>query len=99
MAGPVLGIVALSGSFQAILIVSTLSVGEHSIIAAYSGDASNQASVSGAVAVAITRPNPANDPHVRGLVAAQADAEVQFAQTQIDNVVQPLESRGCPEEC
>ena len=90
--GTVLGAVALSGSFQAILTVSTLSVGEHSIIAAYSGDSSNQASVSGAVAVAITRPNPANDPDVRGLVAAQANAEVQFAQTQIDNVVQRLES-------
>ena len=90
--GTVLGVVALNGSFQAILTVSTLSVGGHSIIAAYSGNSSNQASVSGAVAVAITRPNPANDPDVRGLVAAQANTEVQFAQTQIDNVVQRLES-------
>ena len=89
--GTVLGVVALNGSFQAILTVSTLSVGAHSIIAAYSGDSNNQASASGAVAVAITRPNPANDPDVRGLVAAQANTEVQFAQTQIDNVIQRLE--------
>ncbi len=90
--GTVLGAIALNGSFQAILTLSTLSVGSHSIIAAYSGDSNNQKSVSSAVTVAITRPNPANDPDVRGLVAAQANAEVQFAQTQIDNVIQRLES-------
>ena len=90
--GTVLGVVALGGTFQAILTLSTLSVGGHSIIATYGGDANNLTSTSSAIAVAITRPNPANDPDVRGLVAAQENAEVQFAQTQIDNVIQRLES-------
>jgi len=91
-AGTVLGVVALGRAFQASLTLSTLSVGGHSIIATYSGDANNLTSTSSAVTVAITRPNPANDPDVRGLVAAQVNAEVQFAQTQIENVIQRLES-------
>ncbi len=90
--GTVLGVVAVNGSSQAILAASNLSVGSHSIIAVYGGDSNNLASTSSAVAVMITRPNPANDPDVRGLVTAQANAEVQFAQTQIENVIQRLES-------
>jgi uncharacterized protein YhjY with autotransporter beta-barrel domain len=37
------------------------------------------------------RPNPANDPEVRGLVQAQAEAAKRFATTQINNFQQRLE--------
>ncbi len=39
----------------------------------------------------LDRPNPANDPEVRGLLEAQADATRRFATTQINNFQQRLE--------
>jgi uncharacterized protein YhjY with autotransporter beta-barrel domain len=86
-----LGTVALSAG-HASLTVSTLSVGNHSIVATYNGDGDNLTSSSSPLSVAITRPNPATDPDVQGLVTAQVTAEVNFAQTQTDNVIQRLEA-------
>jgi uncharacterized protein YhjY with autotransporter beta-barrel domain len=90
--GTVLGRVALNGAGQAILSLSTLAIGSHSIIASYNGDGNNTASASSALAVSVNRPNPADDPDVRGLVTAQITSETRFAQTQVDNVVQRLET-------
>jgi len=87
----VLGTIALSAG-RAILTVSNLSVGSHSIVAIYNGDPDNTASSSPPVTIAITRPNPATDPDVQGLVTAQVTAEVNFAQAQTDNVIQRLEA-------
>ncbi len=88
----VLGSVAINSSFKATLTVSTLSVGAHSIVAIYNGDGNNLASSSSPLAISITRPNPATDPDVQGLVTAQATAATHFAQAQSDNVVRRLES-------
>jgi uncharacterized protein YhjY with autotransporter beta-barrel domain len=90
--GTVLGTVALNGAGQALLTLSALAVGSHSIIASYGGDANNAASASSALALSVNRPNPADDPDVRGLVTAQITSETRFAQTQVDNVVQRLEA-------
>ena len=38
------------------------------------------------------RPDPANDPEVRGLVRAQVDATRRFADAQVDNFMQRMES-------
>jgi len=38
------------------------------------------------------RPDPTQDPDVRGLVSAQGDAAIRFAQAQMDNINQRLES-------
>ena len=85
-----LGAVALN-SGRASLTISNLPVGADSIVATYSGDGNNLTSSSAALSVAITRPNPAVDPDVQGLVTAQAMAETQFAQAQTDNVIRRLE--------
>ena len=87
----VLATIALSAG-RAILTVSNLSVGNHSIVAIYNGDVDNSTSSSAPVSIAITRPNPATDPDVQGLVTAQVTAEVNFAQAQTDNVIQRLEA-------
>ena len=79
-------------SGKAVLTVSNLSVGNHSVVATYNGDGNNAPSSSSAVTVAIGRPNPAADPNVQGLVTAQATAEVNFAQTQTNNITERLEA-------
>ncbi|MFM5917119.1 MAG: autotransporter domain-containing protein [Novosphingobium sp.] len=66
---------------------SSLASGAHSLTASYSGDASNLASNSSAVAVTVTvRPDPSADPDVRSSVDSQFRTSERFARTQMDNI-------------
>lgn len=85
----VLGTGVLAGGV-ATFSTSTLAVGSYAITAAYGGDVTHAASVSTPVSVTLTRPNPANDPNVRAMIAAQVSAAERFATTQIGNVHQRL---------
>jgi uncharacterized protein with beta-barrel porin domain len=87
----VLTTVSLSGS-TATFTTSSLSVGAHSIVATYNGDAHNTAATSSPTSVNVgARPNPANNPDVTGLVAAEVAAATRYGQTQIDNAFRRLE--------
>jgi uncharacterized protein with beta-barrel porin domain len=81
----------LSGG-SASTTVSSLTLGAHSITAAYAGDANNLAVTSSATTVTVSsRPDPAADPTVRGIVTSQVTTATRFAQAQIDNTVRRLE--------
>ncbi len=86
-----LATVALSGG-SASTTVSSLTLGAHSITAAYAGDANNLAVTSSATTVTVSsRPDPSTDPTVRGIVTSQVTTATRFAQTQIDNTTRRLE--------
>jgi uncharacterized protein with beta-barrel porin domain len=81
-----LSTVALSAG-SASYTTSALATGPHSLTASYSGDASNLASNSTAVAVTVNvRPDPSADPDVRSSVDTQFRMSERFARTQMDNI-------------
>ena len=87
----VLASAPLSG-LTATFTTKSLSVGAHSIVAAYSGDAHNAAATSSPVSVNVgARPNPALNPDVIGLTAAEVAIATRFGQSQIDNAFHRLE--------
>ena len=88
----VLGSAPLSQQ-KASLTLSTLETGLHQITATYSGDASNLPMVSEILKLEVmARPNPGQDPGVRAMTTSQVATANRFAQTQISNVANHLES-------
>ena len=79
----VLGTSALSGG-TAIFVTTALSYGENSLTASYAGDGIYAASISSALTVSCSRPNPALDSDVRGIVSAQTSIALRSTQTVID---------------
>ncbi len=88
--GAPIGTSPLNGA-TATLTTKTIAAGAHTISAVYNGDANNAAATNTTALTVTARPNPADDPDVRGVVAAQVSAASQFAQTQVDNTVRRLE--------
>jgi uncharacterized protein YhjY with autotransporter beta-barrel domain len=86
-----LGTGTLSGG-TATFTTSALSPGAHSIIAIYGGDSVYQGSTSSVLSLSISRPNPASDPRIRGVVTAQASAVQRSVTTNIQHVHQRLET-------
>ncbi len=72
-------------------VARLIAPGAHVFVATYNGDASNLLSVSAPVSVNVTRPDPSQDPNVRGLVSAEASALARFASSQMTNVQSRLE--------
>lgn len=72
--------------------LSSLSTGSHSITASYSGDSNYNAVTSSALALSVGRPDPTTNAVVRAVTAAQVTSSFRFAQAQIQNVSQRLES-------
>jgi len=85
-----LGSVALSGGV-ATLTMTQLSLGDHQIVAAYSGDMLNTAATSAPAAVTTQRPDPSKDQRVRQLVAAQQGHVSRLAQSVGTSVMRRLE--------
>jgi hypothetical protein len=86
----VLGTAALAGG-AARISISSLSVGSHSIVAVYGGDANN-ASVSASTTVSVNaRPDPTANGDVRGLIDAQVNMATRYGETQIGNTFRRLE--------
>jgi uncharacterized protein YhjY with autotransporter beta-barrel domain len=71
---------------------SSLATGSHSVIAVYGGDSIYLGSTSSAVSIAVTRPNPAADPRVRGIVNSQHSTVVRTVQTTTQQVNLRLET-------
>ena len=71
---------------------STLSPGTHAVIAVYGGDSTYLSSTSSPLSLAITRPNPAADPRIRGIVTAQASAVQRSVTSNMQHVHQRLET-------
>ena len=69
-----------------------LALGAHVMTAAYGGDEVYGALVSAPLILSPNRPNPADDRHVRAIVAAQAATAQRMADTQIDTVQRRLEA-------
>jgi uncharacterized protein YhjY with autotransporter beta-barrel domain len=77
---------------MASLTVPSLSVGVHTIVAVYSGDANNPPLTSLVATINVSpRPNPASNSDVVGQVAAEVATAERFAQTQLDNTNHRLE--------
>ena len=87
----VLGAVTVSGG-NASFTTSSLSPGAHSITAIYSGDVNHVSSTSSPMIVTSTRPNPANDPNVRGIAISQVSTAQRTAQQTISTVQRRLET-------
>ena len=87
----VLGAVTVSGG-NASFTTSSLSLGAHSITAIYSGDVNHVSSTSSPMIVTSTRPNPANDPNVRGIAISQVSTAQRTAQQTISTVQRRLET-------
>lgn len=86
-----LATVSLSGS-TAVLKISSLGTGAHSITAVYNGDGNNSAAASGAAAITVNaRPNPALNPDVVGITTAEVSTATRFGRTQLQNVGRRLE--------
>jgi hypothetical protein len=88
--GTPIGTSPLNGA-TASFTTKTIAAGAHTISAVYNGDANNAVATNATALTVTSRPNPADDPDVRGLVAAQVNAAGQFAHAQIGNTVRRLE--------
>jgi hypothetical protein len=88
--GTPIGTSPLNGA-TATFTTKTIAAGAHTISAVYNGDANNAVATNATALTVTSRPNPADDPDVRGLVAAQVNAAGQFAHAQIGNTVRRLE--------
>ena len=88
--GATLGSVGLGGG-GASLSTSSLSVGAHTIVANYSGDANN-APLSATLAITVAmRRNPGTDPDNRELVSGQFGDAIRFGQAQTENLWDQLD--------
>jgi uncharacterized protein YhjY with autotransporter beta-barrel domain len=88
--GTPIGTAPLTGT-TASFTTKAIAAGSHTISAIYNGDANNAVATSTTALTVTARPNPANDPDVRGVVAAEVTAASQFAHTQIDNTMRRLQ--------
>lgn len=89
-----LGNATISGT-TAILMVSSLAMGAHTISAVYNGDTNNASVTSSTGTVTVVqlgRPDPTSDTTVRGLVSSQVASAVRFGQTQIGNIFSRFEA-------
>ena len=86
-----LGSARLAGGV-ATFTTQALALGDHVMTAAYGGDEVYGALVSAPLVLSQNRPNPADDSHVRAIVAAQAAMTRRMADTQIDTVQRRLEA-------
>ena len=69
-----------------------LALGAHVMTAAYGGDEVYGALVSAPLVLSPNRPNPADDRHVRAILAAQAATAHRMADSQIDTLQRRLEA-------
>jgi uncharacterized protein YhjY with autotransporter beta-barrel domain len=87
----ILGTAAIANGVAS-LTLSSLSSGNHQVYAAYGGDSAYQPSNSNTVTITVSRPNPANDLRIRGLIAAQVETTRQNVAINISTTHRRLET-------